>query len=265
MAVDKLVDSTQLNNSLSYEADRIRLKTGGSADIAFDFANEKGFGDAIDAIPTGGGGQFEEQIATGIYNGETVELAYTQIGKAFAQTSGAFSLRVPNATTGNNVPYLFENTTMTGFFAPKFTINGAVAFSRANSLVNVVVGKINSFSTFASSTLRRVDICLSGGKLDNTFSYSSGCPVLDTIILRPTSIVTLQNTSAFNNTPYKSGGTGGTIYIPKSLYDHLGDGTSLDYKAATNWATVNGYGTITWAQIEGSIYETQYADGTPIT
>ena len=56
MAVDSLVDKTKLNNSLSYEADRIRLKTGGSADIAFDFANEKGFGDAIDAIPTWGGG-----------------------------------------------------------------------------------------------------------------------------------------------------------------------------------------------------------------
>lgn len=55
MAVDKLVDSTKLNNSLEYTADRIRLKTGGSADILFDFENEKGFGDAIDAITTGGG------------------------------------------------------------------------------------------------------------------------------------------------------------------------------------------------------------------
>lgn len=49
--------------------------------------------------------------------------------------------------------------------------------------------------------------------------------------------------------------TGGTIYIPKVLYDHLGDGTSLDYKAATNWSTVDGYGAITWAKIEGSAYE----------
>lgn len=90
------------------------------------------------------------------------------------------------------------------------------------------------------------------------------CYVFDTLILRSTSIVTLENASAFTNTKFKSGGSGGTIYIPKSLYDHLGDGTSSDYQHATNWSTVHGYGTITWAKIEGTIYETQYADGTPI-
>lgn len=55
MAVDKLVDSGKLNAALTYEAGRIRAKTGSATNIAFDFANEKGFGDAIDAIPTGGG------------------------------------------------------------------------------------------------------------------------------------------------------------------------------------------------------------------
>ena len=55
MAVDKAIDSAKLNATLAYEANRIRAKTGDSDDLAFDFANEKGFGDAIDAIPTGGG------------------------------------------------------------------------------------------------------------------------------------------------------------------------------------------------------------------
>ena len=95
----------------------------------------------------------------------------------------------------------------------------------------------------------------------NTFS---GCSALTTLVLRGGK-KSLQNINAFNNTPFKSGGTGGTIYIPKALYDHLGDGTSNDYKATTNWSTINGYGTITWAKIEGSVYETQYVDGTPIT
>lgn len=90
------------------------------------------------------------------------------------------------------------------------------------------------------------------------------CTNLSTIVLRSPTLAPLGGTNAFNGSPFKSGGTGGTIYIPKSLYDHLGDGTANDYKAATNWATVDGYGTITWAQIEGSAYETQYADGTPI-
>lgn len=55
MAIDKAIDSTKLDNSLEYTANRIRLKTGGSSDIHFDFANEKGFGDAVDAIPSGSG------------------------------------------------------------------------------------------------------------------------------------------------------------------------------------------------------------------
>lgn len=95
-------------------------------------------------------------------------------------------------------------------------------------------------------------------------SAFAGCTKLETLILRGTTVAPLSNVNNFGNTPFASGKSGGTIYIPKVLYDHLGDGSSLDYKAATNWSTVDGYGTITWAQIEGSIYETQYADGTPI-
>ena len=46
-----------------------------------------------------------------------------------------------------------------------------------------------------------------------------------------------------------------TVYIKESLYDHLGDGTSLDYKSATNWSVYDAQGKIAWAKIEGSPYE----------
>lgn len=62
MAVDKAIDSAKLNAALTYEAGRIRAKTGGSANINFDYANEKGFGDAIDAIPTGGGASWVNSV-----------------------------------------------------------------------------------------------------------------------------------------------------------------------------------------------------------
>lgn len=55
MALDKLVDSTQLDACCTAEANAIRAKTGGSSQIAFDWANSKGFADAIAAIPSGGG------------------------------------------------------------------------------------------------------------------------------------------------------------------------------------------------------------------
>lgn len=51
MAFDKVVDSTQLDAAMTYTANRIRNKTGGTDQIAWDSA--KGFGDAVDAITTG--------------------------------------------------------------------------------------------------------------------------------------------------------------------------------------------------------------------
>lgn len=51
MAVDKLVDSTQLDTDLTSVANAIRTKGGTSAQLAFP----AGFVQAIDAIPTGGG------------------------------------------------------------------------------------------------------------------------------------------------------------------------------------------------------------------
>ena len=52
MAVDKLVDSSQLNSDLTSVANAIRTKGGTSASLAFP----SGFVSAIQAIPTGGGG-----------------------------------------------------------------------------------------------------------------------------------------------------------------------------------------------------------------
>lgn len=57
MAYDKVVDSTQLDAAMTYTANRIRDKTGGTDQITWDSA--KGFGDAVDAISSGGGNPFE--------------------------------------------------------------------------------------------------------------------------------------------------------------------------------------------------------------
>lgn len=53
MAVDKLVDSTQLDADLTSVANAIRTKGGTSASLAFP----AGFVSAVEAIPTGGGGE----------------------------------------------------------------------------------------------------------------------------------------------------------------------------------------------------------------
>lgn len=59
MAVDKLVDSTQLDADLTSVANAIRTKGGTSASLAFP----AGFVSAIGDIPTGGGGNYD--IASG--------------------------------------------------------------------------------------------------------------------------------------------------------------------------------------------------------
>lgn len=136
---------------------------------------------------------------------------------------------------------------------------------RASSVETLVLTNLEQASTqrrFAYSALRTID--LSGtfnGIVANTFQNSAN---FSTLILRSTSLIGLSNTNAFNGTTFASGGTGGTIYIPKVLYDHLGDGTANDYQNASNWSTMYGYGHMTFAKIEGSIYENAYADGTVI-
>lgn len=52
MAVDKLVDSTQLDSDLTSVANAIRAKSGGSGQLAFP----SGFVSEIGNIPSGGGG-----------------------------------------------------------------------------------------------------------------------------------------------------------------------------------------------------------------
>ena len=108
------------------------------------------------------------------------------------------------------------------------------------------------------TSLKAFDILLAAGsnKIQQQFWY--GCSNFDTLIIRATSgVAELSNINAFKNTPFASGKAGGTLYVPSALVSA--------YQAATNWSTILGYSTNSIAAIEGSIYETQYADGTPIT
>ena len=62
MAVDKLVDSTQLNSDLTSVANAIRAKSGGSSQLAFP----AGFVSEIQSIVAGGGAN-ERLLASGTY------------------------------------------------------------------------------------------------------------------------------------------------------------------------------------------------------
>jgi hypothetical protein len=90
--------------------------------------------------------------------------------------------------------------------------------------------------------------------LGNAFIGATAFNLL--VLGRYDSIVTLDNISAFNNTPFASSGAGGTLYVPNALIS--------SYQSATNWSTILGYTNNQILPIEGSTYETHYADGSVI-
>lgn len=184
----------------------------------------------------------------------------------FYNCTSLTDVSLPNLTNVSSGGYQFSKcTSLVTVFLPKSNIgqhmfDGCTSLKTIVANVEDVVSDMNGYGFAGCSNLESADLFvkkINGSEFNN-------CAKLTTIILRYTSIASLSNVNAFNGTPFKSGGTGGTIYIPKTLYDAIGTGTN-DYTTATNWVTINGYGTITWAKIEGSYYETHYADGTEIS
>ena len=226
-------------NVLDAIANAINAKTGGTSPMTpVEMVLE------IQSIPTGGG---VDPVGLILDNNLT---EYTNL-----------------SYNGTSNKAIFAGQPLTKFCMPGLAINGNGMFVNCRSLLYAVLSKIASntvnqvFHSAYPMNLESLDFT------DVTYlnnGIANNCANLNKIILRGTDISTLLSATAFDATPFKSGGSGGTIYIPETLYNHLGDGTALDYKAATNWATIDAYGTITWAKIEGSIYETQYADGTTI-
>ena len=240
--------------------DSIRAKGGTSALMTADQAKA-----AVDAIPTGGGEDTIEKLFDGTLGDYTYDGNNRVKDSTFKSAKGIRDMRFPNTTMIEQGAFSYSE--IRSVFAPKATISDS-AFRGCANLKTVVTKAAYA----GSSHFRKYNSAMSLTIVDFTAkgnagiagSMFDGCDGLTTLILRE-SVIYPVNINAFNNTRFTSGGSGGTIYIPKALYDHIGDGTALDYKAATNWSVLDGYGTITWAQIEGSIYENAYADGTPIS
>ena len=143
-----------------------------------------------------------------------------------------------------------------------FQYDSGMRYFVAPNLKKADGGLLQFCSSLEAADIGTAGVSQSGNVLNGSVFRDNTS--LTTLVIRYSNVIGCSNVNNFNGSPFASGGLGGTIYIPKSLYDHLGDGTADDYKAASNWSTIDGYGTITWAKIEGSYYETHYADGTTI-
>lgn len=196
-----------------------------------------GYADLVDSIQTGGGGT---DYLVALCNGTLTEYSSDEVthitSSVFRGYSNLTRLWLPNCQY----------------------ITGGYAASRTalRTLVLPSIVQIRNYGNFEScNSLSAVDF----GKDLTTLTEGAfvNCSSLETVVLRRTaSVLPLVQINVFNGTPFASGKAGGTIYVPQSLLSQ--------YPQANNWSTLDGYGTVTWAAIEGSQYENNYVDGTPI-
>ena len=236
-----------LTEKLTAVADAIREKTGGTDPLTLEQMAAE-----IAGIEAGGGGQWTaDGIANRSQPAGTIDLTVDLVANnAFYSCRGIEVVNAPNLMLIGSSSF-FGCTSLHTLNAPR------LRSIEQNGLADTVIETLEmpnaDRSPFGYSglgnmkALKKVEIG-EGGKNIPGLAFNA-CAALSTLILRNTSGVSLVHANAFNGTPFGSGGSGGTIYIPKALLD------SDWYTQATNWSVVDGYGTITWRAIEGSEYE----------
>lgn len=252
------------DTDLTAVANAIRAKGGTSAALEFP----SGFVGAIDAI-SGGGASLRDELLGYTPSGEVYWKPTQNIpvnGICFKRGMSKLTLDFSDAysfTASNGNSYSFR-----GCSIPVVVIDGGsrgvhlysyTFIDCTSSFIIVCRGKLtlqnqNVFRQNSGLTLLDFTYTSGNGLLTNSFYGDSK---LATLVLRSAAVTPLGSPAgAFNNTPFASGKAGGTIYVPSALIS--------TYQEATNWSTIFGYGNGAQNKIlpiEGSIYETQYADG----
>lgn len=147
-----------------------------------------------------------------------------------AGSANLSAVAIPNCT---NVSDLFRSAPFLKFFVSPKSMGS--------------VGSLYAINRYCYS--------LEGADIDASFVGSTGqyawqqCYNMKALVLRAGAVIALTNTNAVDDWLNEAGGR---VYVPAAVLDA--------YKAATNWSTYASY----ILPIEGSIYETQYVDGTPI-
>lgn len=135
-----------------------------------------------------------------------------------------------------------------------YTFNGASGHVMAlrechmPSLGTSIALNLNWGSATAANACQHLEVCDIGKSKSIAANTFANCYALSTLIMRRTSVTTCANVNAFLNTPIRGrNGLTAKIYVPEALID--------DYKAATTWKTIDGYGYVEWCALEGSEYE----------
>lgn len=270
----KVVDADVLDADLQTVADAIKAKAG--TEEALEFPS--GFASAVESIKTGGGG--DTSVEDGLITGTLTEYTNDRVEQIRESLFEGFPL---TKITLNNVvdcqQYAFEKCAeLKEVNMPNLERFGSSCFNGCTSLEYINFPKLtsrlnspNQTSEFYNCTsLKQCLIPNYGAALCSMFngcsnlelvevggiglnassSYAkafNNCAKLTTLIFRSATMIALPNMSHFNGTPFASGGTGGTVYVPAALIEQ--------YQTATNWSTLYAAGTCNFVAIEGSEYE----------
>lgn len=272
---------------LTSVANAIRTKGGTSAQLAFpaDFVQ------AIEDIETGGGGDYTAVDFLNAANptGAISSSDVTSVGShRMYQRTGITSLDLPNCTsvsanafqgcsgiTSINLPELTTTgdssfnacSNITAVYLPKLKTAAVNLFRNCTKLRTVVLPSCTAFGGagyqfYGGVPVTRIDV--GGATLSIVANTFAGATALKTLVIRATTAATLANINAFLSTPFASGKSGGTLYVPQAKI--------ADYQAATNWSTILGYANNKIKSIESTHTDPDapidltlyYVDGTPI-
>ena len=147
MAIDKLVDSTQLDSDLASVADAIRAKSGGSSEL--DFPSE--FVSEIESIPTGGSPTGTKQISIN-QNGTTTE-------NVADYASAEINVNVPASEVDSGTKSISSNGThdVTGYASASVAV--------PNSYASGDEGKVVSNGALVAQSSQNID---TNGTYDTT-------------------------------------------------------------------------------------------------
>lgn len=156
----------------------------------------------------------------------------------------------PNATQISSSAFA-GCSDLTNVNCPNAKNVGNSSFANCTSLAEITLPKLTLFDRncfYGCTNLKTVRIGSSEiGCAINYVDNFKNCAAFDTLVLYSATVCTLGGTSNFDGTPFASGGTGGTVYVPAALIS--------EYQQATNWSTLYAAGTCNFVAIEGSEYE----------
>lgn len=210
---------------LTSVAEAIRQKGGTTEPLQFP----DGFVSAVEAIETGAAEDKMKQYIAGQLT-ELVDSSITTIGQwfLFYRDSLMTKVELPNAVGECKNGAFYTASALKECYLPQITSLGSTCFYSCPELVDTDFSAVEIIGQdcFQGCTkLARLDFpAVTQIKVANNFR---NCSKLDTLILRSSTMVTLESSTAFTNTPIASGT--GYIYVPGDLIS--------TYQADSVWAT----------------------------